>query len=86
MYLELIGNHHTFDTGNYVYYDTSYVTQFNGLEVPTINEASYSNSEGEINTMFAPVKTMIGDTVKIWIYWFDESYEEYRLDFEIVLD
>jgi hypothetical protein len=56
------------------------------MEVPTINNASYSNSYGEINTMFAPVKSMIGDTVVIWVNWFDETYEEYRLNFEVVLD
>jgi|TARA_Y100000310_G_scaffold86206_1_gene83058 hypothetical protein len=73
-------------TGDYVYYDTLYVHHFDGMEVPTINPASYSNSDGEINTMFAPVKSMVGDTVKVWVYWFDYDYEEYRLSFEIVLD
>lgn len=73
-------------TGNYVYYDTLYVHHFDGMEVPTINKASYSNSYGEINTMFAPVKSMIGDTVVIWVNWFDETYEEYRSNFEVVLD
>ena len=46
--------------------DTSYITFFEGFEVPTINSASYSTNDGEINSMFAPVKSMIGDTVTVW--------------------
>ena len=40
----------------YVNYDTTYLTQFNGLEVPTSNQVSLSNSKGEINNMIAPVR------------------------------
>ncbi len=32
----------------YVKYDTSYVTWFNGYEVPVINPARYSNADGEV--------------------------------------
>ena len=54
------------DTGYlYLNNDTSYVTWFDGQVVPTINEASYSTMDGEINTMFAPVQTMDGDTITI---------------------
>jgi hypothetical protein len=35
------------------------------MEVPTSNYISYSNSSGEINNMIAPVRSMIGDTMKI---------------------
>jgi len=52
------------DDLEYVSLDTTYLTQFEGEEVPTINCCSYSNSDGEVNTIFAPVKTMSGDTVK----------------------
>ena len=45
--------------------DTSYVTWFLGYEVPTINGVSYANIDGEVNTMFAPVKNMSGDTILI---------------------
>jgi hypothetical protein len=31
--------------------------------VPTTNPASYSGTNGEINTMIAPIKNMIGDTI-----------------------
>ena len=45
--------------------DTSYITWFDGFEVPTINETSYSTEDGEFNIMFAPVRSMLGDTVDI---------------------
>ena len=69
------------DDLEYVSYDTVYVTGFNGMEVPTSNIASYSNSDGEINNMIAPVKSMIGDTLKLTAYY-DDNWES----FNIVLD
>ena len=45
--------------------DTVYLSQFEGIEVPTVNEVSISNPEGEINTVFAPIYAMKGDTVRI---------------------
>ena len=65
----------------YVSYDTTYLTQFNGLEVPTSNMVSFSNSTGEFNNMIAPVRSMIGDTMKLTADWYD-SYTS----FYIVLD
>ena len=50
----------------YVSYDTTYITGFNGLEVPTSNQTSYSNAEGEVNNMIAPVRSMIGDTMTLF--------------------
>jgi hypothetical protein len=73
-------------TGQYVYYDTTYVTQFEGFEVPTINYASYSNSDGEFNQMFAPVRSMLGDTVTIWVYYWDMNSELYENEFQVILD
>ena len=67
--------------GQYVSYDTTYLTQFSGLEVPTSNQISYSNSKGEFNNMIAPVKTMVGDTMKLTATWYD-GYT----NFFIVLD
>ena len=57
----------TLNDGGYLYMnnDTSYVTWFLGHEVPTINGVSYATIDGEVNTMFAPVKNMSGDTVLI---------------------
>ena len=34
-------------------------------EVPTVNGASYSTMDGEINIMFAPVQVMEGDTITV---------------------
>ena len=67
--------------GQYVAYDTTYLTQFNGLEVSTTNIVSLSNSNGEINNMIAPVRSMIGDTMRLKADW----YEDYAT-FNIVLD
>ena len=65
----------------YVNYDTTYVTWFNGFEVPTSNQISYSNSEGLFHNMIAPVQSMIGDTMRLTAYWYDGNK-----DFYIVLD
>ena len=70
----------------YVNVDTSYVIGFSGMVVPTINPASYSNSDGEVNTMIAPVQTMVGDTMTIWYSW-GGWYSEWKTDsLKIVLD
>ena len=66
----------------YVAYDTVYVTGFSGEEVRTTNWTSYSNSDGEINNMIAPVRSMIGDTLSVGAYY---NYELVEM-FEIVLD
>ena len=73
-------------TGQYVYYDTTYVTQFEGFEVPTINYVSYSNGDGEFNQMFAPVSSMLGDTVTVWVYYWDMNSELYENEFYVILD
>jgi len=49
----------------YVSYDTTYITYFNGYEVPTTNEVSYSNIFGDISNMIAPTKSMVGDTLRL---------------------
>lgn len=55
--------------------DTVYIDYFSGMEVPTINSYSYSSEEGEVNTMFAPVWTMRGDTVIVkGGYFQNDSY------------
>ena len=65
----------------YVSYDTVYVTGFSGMEVPTTNIRSYSNDDGEISNMIAPVKSMVGDTLLLTAY-----YNNYSATFGIVLD
>jgi len=63
--LGYIVNQNLNDEGMYVSTDTSYITGFNGFEVQTINCCSYSNSDGEVNTMIGVVKQMIGDTMRV---------------------
>lgn len=71
----------------YVGYDTTYITWFNGFEVPVVNGSSYSDMHGEVNTMFAPVKSMRGDTITIGYSYFDDwKLEETMGEFSIVLD
>ena len=70
----------------YVNYDTTYVTWFDGFEVPVVNGNSYSNSDLEINTMFAPVKVMSGDTIKVNLYWYDWNLDYNNEDFEIIVN
>jgi len=85
--LGYIVNRYLTDEGIYVSVDTSYVIGFDGMEVPTVNFSSYSNASGEVNTMFAPVQSMEGDTVTIRMYFWSEwdfIYEEEV--FFIVLD
>ena len=63
--LGYIVNRYLNNSGVYVSVDTSYIIGFNGMEVPTSNSISYSNSSGEINNMIAPVRSMIGDTMRL---------------------
>ena len=79
--LGYIVNRYLNNTGVYVSVDTSYIIGFNGQEVPTSNGISYSNDNGEISNMIAPVRSMIGDTMKL-------SYHTYDNDgyIKIVLD
>ena len=62
------------DQLEYVALDTSYITGFSDFVVPTVNCCSYSNADGEVNTMIAPVKSMIGDTMSVRVQLNDESY------------
>lgn len=59
--------------GQYVTRDTSYIIGFTGMEVPTSNRVSYSNSRGEINNMIAPVRSMKGDTLYLTATWFSDT-------------
>jgi hypothetical protein len=61
------------DQLEYVALDTTFITGFDDFIVPTINCCSYSNAEGEINTMIAPVRSMIGDTMTVGFQFSDED-------------
>jgi hypothetical protein len=39
--------------------------ELNGESVPTVNGASYVSNDGEVNTMIAPIRTMVGDTLRV---------------------
>jgi hypothetical protein len=56
------------------------------MEVPTINPVSYSNGDGEFNQMFAPVKSMRGDTVTVTVARQDYFGEWQGLNFYVILD
>ena len=71
--LGYIINQNLNDEGMYVSTDTSYITGFNGFEVQTINCCSYSNSDGEVNTMIGVVKQMIGDTMIVNVSYLDKT-------------
>ena len=76
------------DDLEYVSYDTTYVTGFSGMEVPTSNVSSVSNSDGEVSNMIAPVQSMIGDTLILsWVYY-DWIYGNYAGEgnISIILD
>jgi hypothetical protein len=62
------------DQLEYTALDTTYITGFSNFVVPTINCCSYSNANGEVNTMIAPVRSMIGDTMSVRVQLNDESY------------
>jgi len=73
--------------GQYVSLDTSYAIGFEGHEVPTTNQVSYSNGYGEINNMIAPVQTMVGDTMYIWATYFEWANTDWTtIEIPIVLD
>jgi len=61
------------DQLEYVALDTTYITGFNDFVVPTTNCCSYSNAEGEVNTMIAPVRSMIGDTMTVGIQFSEDD-------------
>ena len=66
--------------------DTSYIVGFEGFEVPTINCCSYSNGEGEVNTMFGPVRIMKDDTVTVSVGYYDYGGQLQSEHIHIVLE
>jgi len=75
------------DDLEYVSYNTSYVTWFEGFEVPIINGASYSREDGEVNTMIAPVRSMRGDTATIYYGYHDNwTYDDTYGEFYVIFD
>ena len=85
----IVNFNNPFNDTNYYYQtpDTSYITFFEGFEVPTINSASYSTMNGEINTMFAPVRSMLADTITISAQAiFADGYSSDVLHIKVIMD
>ncbi len=70
----------------YVSYDTTFITGFDGMEVPTSNQASYSSSDGEVNNMIAPVQIMVGDTMTLYWGYYDDELDLISGSIGIVLE
>ena len=71
------------DDLEYVSYDTTYVTGFEGTLVPTSNTTSVSGEDGDVSNMIAPVKSMVGDTLTLTWYFFDWITGDYGGDGEM---
>ena len=71
------------DDLEYVSYDTTYVTGFEGTLVPTSNTTSVSGEDGDVSNMIAPVKSMVGDTLTLSWYFFDWITGDYGGDGEM---
>jgi len=56
------------------------------MEVPTSNQASYSNADGEVNNMIAPVQIMAGDTMTLYWGFFGNDYKSNEGSIGIVLE
>lgn len=66
--------------GEWVITDSSFVRGFSGYTVPVVNKTSYSGTNGEINTVFAPIIDMIGDTVTVVL-----SFQNLEKSVDIIL-
>ena len=71
------------DDLEYVSYDTTYITGFEGTLVPTSNTTSVSGEDGDVSNMIAPVKSMVGDTLILSWYFFDWITGDYGGDGEM---
>lgn len=55
--------------GEWVNVDTTFIPTMGGGTVPTINPVSYSSSSnGEVNTIIAPIRHMRGDTMIVRLF------------------
>jgi len=52
-------------TGQLTYINLPPLTNWRDVLIPTCNSTSYSGTNGEINTMIAPVNKMRGDTLRL---------------------
>lgn len=52
-------------TGQLMYINLPPLTNWKDVLIPTCNSTSYSGTNGEINTMIAPINKMRGDTLRL---------------------
>ena len=52
----------------------------NTFYVDIVNPSSYTDSEGEANTMFGPMSEMVGDTIGIYSGYRDLIWETVYVD------
>lgn len=56
-------------------------------QIPIVNSSSYSNADGEVNTMVAAVVSMRGDTATIYYGYHDNwTYEDTFGEFKIIFN
>ena len=62
--------------------DTQWTYEYMGdtFYVDIVNPSSYTDSEGEANTMFGPMYDMVGDTIGIWSGYRDLVWETVYVD------
>ena len=75
----------------FVWWDCTGYWEYNHMGedfvVPIINHSSYTDANGEANTMFGPHISMVGDTVSVIFGYVDSIHElEYHRIFDVILD
>ena len=72
-----------------VMWDADAYWVYNGEDISLVNSDSYSDgASGEAYTMFAPIYSMLGDTIRVYSWYYDEhNSNAYYIDYiDIVLD
>ena len=60
--------------------------EYDGFDVPIVNGSSYSNEDGEVNTMLGVIGSMVGDTITIYYGYYDDwTSEETYGEFQIII-
>ena len=75
----------------FVWWDCTGYWEYNHMGedfvVPIINHSSYTDANGEANTMFGPHISMVGDTVSVIFGYVDSIHElEYHQTFDVIFD
>ena len=54
--------------------------EYDGFNVPIVNSSSYSNMDGEVNTMLGVIGSMVGHTITIYYGFYDDWKSEEMID------